>query len=338
MKKKGLIISTVVMVVVLIASLTTATYAWFTTSTTTSIAGFNVSVEAGNIMNIGLNAQGNTAYNADASPDNFVSGACEYVGGDAGQFATGYWTGSAGLGATITHNIAWSLQSKAVGFTSADSAAGANYDNTKFMGNATATEAQTWKRVVIANGTKTTMETAKDAVANKRATQDDDLKSTNGDFVYMFLGAQPTNKIETGTNKLHVVIQPQGLGNTNGMAAAIHVSYKVNNQANWKDIDAFGDKHYNDARTGNKAQVKGQIATEGFTANSVKYDETTKISTIEGAVSVDIDLSDWNGTGAAPLDQIQLVIYIAGYDVDCIDAAKNGQIKIGIFFGAQEGK
>ena len=30
MKKKGLIISTVVMVVVLIASLTTATYAWFT--------------------------------------------------------------------------------------------------------------------------------------------------------------------------------------------------------------------------------------------------------------------------------------------------------------------
>lgn len=29
MKKKGLIISTVVMVVILIASLTTATYAWF---------------------------------------------------------------------------------------------------------------------------------------------------------------------------------------------------------------------------------------------------------------------------------------------------------------------
>ena len=44
MKKKGLIISTVVMVVVLIASLTTATYAWFTASNKTEIKGFDVSV------------------------------------------------------------------------------------------------------------------------------------------------------------------------------------------------------------------------------------------------------------------------------------------------------
>lgn len=336
MKKKGLILATVVMVVVLVASLTTATYAWFNISQTTSIDGFNVSVEAGNIMNIGLNAQGYTSYKPDASPDNFVSGQCEYVGGDAGQFKNGYWTGSAGLGAAVSHNIAWSLQSKAVGFTTATTAAGATYDNTKFMGNAEGTEAETWKRVVIANGTKTTMATAKDAVANKRDTTDAELNTANGDFVYMFLGAQPTNKITNGTNKLHIVIQPQGIGNTNGMAAAIHVAYKVNDQANWKDVDAFGSKHYNNARTDNSATINGQIATTGFTENSITYNEQTKVSTVAGAVSVDIDLSDWDGTGTAPLDQIQLVIYIAGYDTDCIDAAKNGQIKIGIFFGAQE--
>ena len=37
MKKKGLIISTVVMVVVLIASLTTATYAWITGTSTVKV-------------------------------------------------------------------------------------------------------------------------------------------------------------------------------------------------------------------------------------------------------------------------------------------------------------
>ena len=44
MKKKGLIISTVVMVVVLIASLTTATYAWFTASSKTEESTYKVMI------------------------------------------------------------------------------------------------------------------------------------------------------------------------------------------------------------------------------------------------------------------------------------------------------
>ena len=65
MKKKGLIISTVVMVVVLIASLTTATYAWFTTTNKTSISGFELQVVAGNAMNIGLKSDLSQTYSAD---------------------------------------------------------------------------------------------------------------------------------------------------------------------------------------------------------------------------------------------------------------------------------
>ena len=75
MKKKGLIISTVVMVVVLIASLTTATYAWFTVSSTTTVDGFNLEVVSSNILNIGLKA--NTTYEDDASASSFVSGNCK---------------------------------------------------------------------------------------------------------------------------------------------------------------------------------------------------------------------------------------------------------------------
>ena len=54
MKKKGLIISTVVMVVVLIASLTTATFAWFTAETQTKIDGFDIEVAAGSAVVVGF--------------------------------------------------------------------------------------------------------------------------------------------------------------------------------------------------------------------------------------------------------------------------------------------
>ena len=336
MKKKGLIISTVVMVVVLIASLTTATYAWFNVSQTTSIDGFVVSVNAGNVMNIGLNAAGNTSYNAATSADGFVSGACTYTGGEAGQFATGYWTGNPGLGAQITHDIVWGAQSKAVGFSSVDLAnfATATYANTGYIGTTDGSALTTpWQSIIAANGTKTTMGTPTKANANKTPAAAEGGEATSGDFVYMFLGAQPTTKIQAGTNVLHVVIQPQGLGTTIGMAAAIHVAYKVNASENCKDVDAFGTKHYTDARSGS-ATVNGEIVTTGFTGAT--YNGSTKQTTITNAVTVDIPLTNWDGTGAAPLDQIQLVIYIAGRDEDCVDAAKNGTIKIGLFFGAQE--
>ena len=336
MKKKGLIISTVVMVVVLIASLTTATYAWFNVSQTTSIDGFVVSVNAGNVMNIGLNAAGNTTYNEATSADGFVSGACTYTGGEAGQFETGYWTGNPGLGAQITHDIVWGSQSKAVGFSSVnlENFATATYANTGYIGTTDGSALTTqWHSIIAANGTKTTMGTPTKANANKTPAATEDGTATSGDFVYMFLGAQPTKKIQANTNVLHVVIQPQGLGTTIGMAAAIHVAYKVNASEHWKDVDAFGSKHYTDARSGS-ATVNGEIDTTGFTGAT--YVGSTKKTTITNAVTVDIPLTAWDGNGAAPLDQIQLVIYIAGKDEDCVDAAKNGTIKIGLFFGAQE--
>lgn len=54
MKKKGLIISTVVMVVVLIASLTTATYAWFSTQAQASIENISVTTESTEGLQIGV--------------------------------------------------------------------------------------------------------------------------------------------------------------------------------------------------------------------------------------------------------------------------------------------
>ena len=97
MKKKGLIISSIVMVVVLIASLTTATYAWFSADAKTSIQAFNVNVVSNNAVNIGLKG---TSYSDGSSADEFVSGACTYTrgtGNGAGGYVFGKWAGDSSL-------------------------------------------------------------------------------------------------------------------------------------------------------------------------------------------------------------------------------------------------
>ncbi len=334
MKKKGLIISTVVMVVVLIASLTTATYAWFTTSASTSISGFDVSVVAGNVMNIGLNAENYTSYSPGASPDNFVSGACTYVDDTtSGLFGGGYWTGEVeSLGSTITHNINWGEQDMAVGFSTDD---GVDTDVTKAtFANTGLISAASWKRAIKANGDATKFKGNPEYANANGATGGD-----KGDFVYMFLGAQATKQIQDDTNYLYVVIQSQGSGTTNGIASAIHVAYKLNGATSWTDVDystkaATNHGKYSQSRAENTAVIYGNYASAPGFQNGT-YSDTTKQTTFTGAVAVPIKLSNWDTTNGAALDQIQLVIYLAGSDEDCIDAAKNGSVKIGIFFGAQ---
>ena len=342
MKKKGLIVATIVMVLVLAVSLTTATYAWFTTSDSTSIEGFNLTVVAGNAMNIGLNKQGYTSYSAGATADNFVSGECEYVADTTpGQFAGGYWTGTvASLSSTVEHNIYFGDLEKAVGFTTADEITGANFSNTK-------TYADGYKHVVKGSGDSVASLTQVDyAIANRNGTGTTQNPADRGDYVYMFLGAQPTKALQAGTNKLYIVVQVQGAGSTIGMASAVHVAYNKNGTG-WKDVDVFGaddpettgtveGKHYKDAKAGLTAEVYGDYS-DGFGTDTGAYNSGTKKTTFQNAQVVVIDLTEYTDvTQAAPLDQIQLLIYVAGADSDCNDMSKAGQIGIGIFFGAQE--
>ena len=73
MKKKGLILATIVMVVVLVASLTTATYAWFTSTATATISQMNVTTSAAKGLQIAAvtydNNNAPTAYNGTLSLD-----------------------------------------------------------------------------------------------------------------------------------------------------------------------------------------------------------------------------------------------------------------------------
>ena len=83
MKKKGLIISTVVMVVVLIASLTTATYAWFSAQAQATVDDLAIRTEAATGLQLAMTQN-------LGSTDNIFSGDLTYT---AGQ-----WGGNEGWG------------------------------------------------------------------------------------------------------------------------------------------------------------------------------------------------------------------------------------------------
>ncbi len=335
MKKKGLIISTVVMVVVLIASLTTATYAWFTVSSTTTVDGFNLEVVSSNILNIGLKA--NTTYEDDASASSFVSGNCTYAG-TAGSL-TGTWTGDSGLAATVSHNIIYSNVSKAVGVTTAANVTDATIANTTAFPNS-APMPENATIIAAQKGESAgalTQQTA--AVANGTKSNGADITADiSADFAYLFLGASPTAEIETGTNKLYIVIQTTGNGTTIGISAGMHVAYRLNGAENWTDVDVFGETAYTATRTSTTCEVPFNIAGTGtgnVTAGDISgnYNDTTNKTSLTGAAVTAIELSDGLAIGA--IDQIELVIYLAGSDTNCIDAAKGVKVNVGIFFGAQ---
>lgn len=99
MKKKGLIISTVVMVIVLIASLTTATYAWFSSSAAAKVNDIQLNVGAASQVQIGVGS--------GTSPTGYRYGDVTY--------ASNAWAdGSQGLGTQINTGFVMNV-SKGVG-------------------------------------------------------------------------------------------------------------------------------------------------------------------------------------------------------------------------------
>ncbi len=307
MKKKGLIISTIVMVIVLIASLTTATYAWFTASNATTIDGFNVEITSSNAVKIGVS----TTYVENATQDSFFTGNVEYAAGaEAGKVAGGTWTGTTGLSATISHNIEWGTQAKAVGF-STESALGetaAAASLTEYNG--------TQSYAYAANkGEGTNLANNALAVANTNG----DADAPASDYVHFNLGVVPTKNL--ATNSLYIILETGGTGTTLGIMSALRVAYRVDG-GTWQDEEFF-------------AQDYKTLKTAATLA--LDSDETTSYQNAYGSSeavpSAGAGIVKINGLAGAEgtLSQVEVLIYISGNDPDCIDNAMSsisGQIKI----------
>lgn len=343
MKKKGLIVATIVMVLVLAVSLTTATYAWFTVSEVTTIQAFDISVVANNAVNIGVKSD--NTYNANPTADMFRNGTVDYAPDPAGSIGGGDWeNGSVGLGATLNHGIEWGAQSAAVGLTTATLApaegqdgyfTGATSNNTGLW-NKVAEEDETLTAIAANAGKAGTIDLAQvsKAVANKGGTRytADEGETPSGDYAYLFLGAAPTKALES--NELVILITgDQNKGTIVGILSAVHVAYRVNGGRNsegtltgeWTDVELFGNSNnYNTLL----ANVTCNLTEAQANAYKVSYGENAPT---KGAWAIVIDdLAIAQGA----IDQIEIVIYIAGSDTDCRDEALGAEGSISIFFNA----
>ena len=336
MKKKGLIISTVVMVVVLIASLTTATYAWFTASAKTEIKGFDVSVISNNAVNIGMKKV--YGFSNNVSETEFATGDVTFTSGTSTESGPGVianpgaWGGTDGLSSTLNHNINWGSQSQAVG-VSTEQVTGEDFTaikeaNTKFWTNWTQNNQSggyniEGKKTVIAankgttNGTLSAISKAKANINGEGA----------GDYVHFILGVSPTRALEH--NKFVIMITPTATTSQLGVLASIHVAYRVKNSAAtddpaWTEVDVYGTGHWNTKTAAYTSNVTGSTLTA--------YQNTignTSATAPQGSVACVIDGLD---TEVNKISQVEVVIYMAGADSDCNDQGKTSAGNIMMFF------
>lgn len=334
MKKKGLIISTVVMVVVLIASLTTATYAWFTASNKTTLQGFNFSVVAGNAVNIGVKE--NNQHSLAPIDGDFRSGQVEYTPGTAGELlANGNWEGTTGLSSTLEHNISWGEQSKAVGaFNGATNTKSTAVSDYGFIGEGTfdGKAKVNGKANEITEGNKTFLNAANLGADNNTLANVTEANpnlatgtTTNGDYAYMFLGVSPTKALKS--NQLVMLLDGSGSTGTNiGMLAAVHVAYRTTINgvtSKWFEKEFFSGKKYSETL---------ESATIDSTAWAASYQ--TAYGTAAPTKKASAIVIDGFSTTQGAIDQIEIIVYLAGADDDCRDNAKGTSGDIKIFFNA----
>ncbi len=328
MKKKGLIIATIVMVLVLAVSLTTATYAWFTVASVTTIDGFNVSVVPGTDVNIGVKK--NNKYEASPNTGMFYYGSVEYTPATAGTLGLGEWGGAnanEGLGAKVDHVIEWGEQSMAVGVTTETTLAAATVGNTGLWSHTSG------KTAIAANGEN---HTSIDVTS-----EDAHLAVANDDYAYLFLGVQPTKELSTNT----LVILLDASANTTanvGILSAIHVAYRVNGGAivddefvenAWYEVDLCGESvHYDSPLSALTLSIADDTIANAYkTSYSQDGGKTPATLPTKGAyLPIELD-----GT-AMLISQVEIVIYIAGSDSDCVNGALNGASgNIQIFFATE---
>jgi len=331
MKKKGLIISTVVMVVVLIASLTTATYAWFTASNEVTVDPIDFKIGAGADMIIGVSKTNSIV----AAPTNasFASGSTEYT--LAQNFnGAGTWTGTEGLGSNIDlGDLDLKSISKAVGtgkFTGTQGSWSTNESGTRQYTNGTNLGGTSDKEFSY-NNYKTGMIKAEGQGTTVYADTIDSAWKQY-DYLDVVIGVKAT-KTDLQKMTCYVTVNPTE-GSIVGMNGAIHVAYSVTKvqsdaaETTLTDVDIYGSSYnfktlnqsvtntiFNDAKTAAK-QTNESLACLGGSST---------VTLNKGSMTKDIEIDSKTGDEVIDADaiyQIHLVIFIAGYDNDCQEAAK----------------
>ena len=349
MKKKGLIVATIVMVLVLAVSLTTATYAWFTADAKTTIEAISFSVGTGSDVSIGLKID--NTYEEGAISGDFVFGtttigtefAVDNVpNGSIPTSGSSYWGGNAGLGNKIDMQLDLQDMEKAVGTGMIGVSADA-LDLTTLRTTATADT----NGVVMASGTSASVVTEATVVQ----------AYAQRDYLDVVIGVQAA---ATDLNKIicNVTINPYQTDLDLGMNAAIHLAWEIDGDitddsdgAPGGNIDVYSTKTHgklqdhqaNDYHYGTTVNTLLKSLVDNKT-NTADYGGSNDQQLNNGAINIPITVADAGKDGESgeflnisreTIYQIHLVIWIDGADSDCINQALGVGSTIYINFSAE---
>ena len=318
MKKKGLIISTVVMVVVLIASLTTATYAWFTAADAVKVDSINLNVKSSAKVQVGVRVNDSAGY--DGFRYNEMTPANNAPDGGWGNDATWAANENIGLGSTLTFNGLELGRDKAVGSSTANTNWGVGDGKTAFDTNTLVLGTQTTpKYIVKAKGAGTEINYSTAALAD-----------ANRDYLDAIIGVEAYDNDITGTY-VKVTVTTTDTNKTLGINASVHFVIVANDK--YIDFQPFGDtsKH-----TTTKASLNHNTTVPTGNIGFCKPTADNQVSSTfyfwvgQGTKSGDGNYGVLQ-TGGQQISEFRILAYIDGADPHCVKDATGG-CKIDIEF------
>lgn len=322
MKKKGLIISTVVMVVVLIASLTTATYAWFTASSAVTVNPIDLTVRSSAVVSVGVKT---TTGLADSTANDYMYSDINRPTGAEGNTVS--WEGGiTGLGQVLNLNelkivpeMALGTASGTTGSYTVDSSA---TDLNNFLKD---TPSKTFIKAPASSTDDKVADSSKAVVAN-----------ANVDYLDATIGVA-ANKDGIKGMYVKVVVTANDTAPIIGMNAAIHIVFQ-NYKGTIIDVQPFGSE--TDAT--NKVEYKTQktTGTFGTVANDadknygiVTKNGTTLTSTFYFWVATSDTAFAYDGS---VVKNFRILMYIDGADTDCNSDALGSSANVAISFDGTE--
>ena len=297
------------MVVVLIASLTTATYAWFTAANKTEVTPIDFSVTTDSDLTIGVSKTNTINAGGTIGQNLFLSG-------EGLNFNTteGKWEGgSEGLGYSINTGLSLAGMTKAV-FT------GVPYDSTNSDATGKIDDALTPEGTwVMASGSGTSF--VKASVEKAIANGNTESKIV-GNYLDVAFGVAASKQNVTKV-KMVIGINPENGNTVLGMNAAISYVVKIDN-GDWSEIiDIYGEKN-----------GSATTAITGAAANRFNPTTITGITWNPGAITKEITVygDGTNKVVQGEIHQIHIKLFINGKDADCNNSAANVASKITINF------
>ena len=315
MKKKGLIISTVVMVVVLIASLTTATYAWFTAVESVKVNTIQLSVKSNANVNVGVKV-GSTSTTNDYMYETISRDETDLT--DINQVK---WTGgTTGLGSVLTFNDLQLGSKNAIGAGTVATGSSDNITPGTVDSSTNVLSPQT-----ITNN-KIIQAPAKSSSSADPDLTKVELAKANVDYLDATIGVE-ANQNDVKGMFAKVVVKTKDSKATLGMNAAVHFIFSIG--SNKYDIEPFGTglnykttKNEQAATTANAVPNKKSYVTYDSTAKQLTATFYVWISTSDTAFA----------TGGAAIKDFRIMAYLAGADADCNSNAIGTSCDIDISF------